>query len=194
MSPRPGVMGRAVPGHELAILHADGNHANKGEIGQVAVKKGDPVMFLNYWQNPAATEAKFSGQWMLTGDQGIDEGDGWIRFVGRDDDVITSAGYRIGPGPIEDCLLKHGAVQQAAVVGKPDPARTEIVTAFIVLKDGVEPTEDLKSEIQDHVRTLLAAHEFPREIHFTDALPVTTTGKVMRRVLRDRLIVEEDGR
>ncbi len=194
MEPRPGVMGRAVPGHALAILRADGSRAEKGEIGQIAVRKGDPVMFLNYWQNPEATEAKFIGQWMLTGDQGIDEGESWIRFVGRDDDVITSAGYRIGPGPIEDCLLKHEAVQQAAVVGKPDPSRTEIVTAFIVLKTGVKPTEDLKSAIRDHVRTRLAAHEFPREIHFTDALPVTTTGKVMRRVLRDRLIAQGETR
>ncbi|MCO6187456.1 acyl-CoA synthetase [Rhizobium sp. L1K21] len=189
--PRPGVMGRAVPGHQLAVVDAEGNAVPKGAAGQLAVKKGDPVMFLNYWQNPEATESKFIGDWMLTGDQAIHEGDGWLRFIGRDDDVITSAGYRIGPGPIEDCILRHDAVRLAAVIGKPDAARTEIVVAFVVLKDGIQPSEDIKTDIQNHVRHRLAAHEFPREIHFTDELPVTTTGKIMRRVLRDRLTEEE---
>lgn len=190
MEPRPGIMGRAVPGHEIAILDAEGNRMAKGGVGQVAVKIGDPVMFLNYWNNPEATAAKFIGEWMLTGDQGTDEGEGWLRFLGRDDDVITSAGYRIGPGPIEDCLLKHDSVKLAAVAGKPDAERTEIVTAFIVLKDGFAENDVLKRDIQDHVRQRLAAHEFPREIFFVDELPVTTTGKVMRRVLRDRLVQE----
>ncbi len=192
MEPRPGIMGRAVPGHTLAVLRRDGSIADQGEVGQIAVKKGDPVMFLNYWQNPGATKAKFIGDWMLTGDQGIDEGDGWLRFIGRDDDVITSAGYRIGPGPIEDCLMRHDAIRQAAIIGKPDARRTEIVTAFIVLKDGQEPSETLKADIQNHVRNRLAAHEFPREIHFIAELPVTTTGKVMRRVLRDQVAQPEE--
>lgn len=187
MKARPGIMGRAVPGHELAVINPDGSPALPGTIGQIAVKKGDPVMFLQYWQNSQATDAKFIGDWMVTGDEGIDEGGGWIRFVGRDDDVITSAGYRIGPGPIEDCLLKHQAVRLATVVGKPDRDRTEIITAFLVLNEGFQGNDALKADIQNHVKTRLAAHEFPREIHFVEELPVTTTGKVMRRVLRDRL-------
>jgi acetyl-CoA synthetase len=145
------------------------------------------VMMLNYWNNPKATKDKFIGKWMLTGDMGVVETDGWIRFVGRDDDVITSAGYRIGPGSIEDCLMRHPSVKIAGVVGKPDETRTEIVVAFVVLTDGISSSDDLILELQTHVKTRLAAHEYPREIHVLDELPVTTTGKVMRRKLRDLL-------
>jgi acetyl-CoA synthetase len=122
---------------------------------------------------------------MTTGDQGILDEDGYIHFVGRDDDVITSAGYRIGPGEIEDCLIRHPAVALAAVVGKPDPVRTEIVKAFVVLKHGQSPSEQLSAEIQAFVRSRLSAHEYPREISFRSNLPLTTTGKVIRRLLRD---------
>ena len=128
-----------------------------------------------------------AGQFLLTGDLGLCDADGFIRFVGRNDDVITSAGYRIGPAPIEDCLLRHPAVSMAAVVGAPDAARTEIVMAFIVLNAGFVPDETLVRELQQHVRTRLAAHEYPREIRFVDALPMTPTGKVMRKELRARL-------
>ncbi|MCB1472370.1 MAG: AMP-binding protein, partial [Rhodobiaceae bacterium] len=138
-----------------------------------------------YWGNPAATTAKFVGDWMLTGDQGLCDPDGYIHFVGRDDDVITSAGYRIGPGEVEDCLISHPAVALAAVVGKPDPVRTEIVKAFVVLKPGNAASDDLAADIQAYVRQRLAAHEYPREIAFRDTLPLTTTGKVIRRLLRD---------
>jgi acetyl-CoA synthetase len=120
----------------------------------------------------------------MTGDIGVMDADGFIRFVGRNDDVITSAGYRIGPGPIEDCLLGHPAVRMAAVVGIPDATRTEIVKAFIVLNAGFAPGEALVREIQDHVRTRLAAHEYPRAIEFVESLPMTATGKIVRRELR----------
>jgi acetyl-CoA synthetase len=123
---------------------------------------------------------------MKTGDQGVVDEDGYVSFVGRDDDVITSSGYRIGPGEIEDCLIGHPAVALAAVIGKPDPVRTEIVKAFIVPREGVVPSDALVAEIQDFVRSRLAAHEYPREIAFLDELPLTTTGKVIRRLLRER--------
>jgi acetyl-CoA synthetase len=183
---KPGAIGRPVPGHTVAVIRPDGTPCAPGELGQVVVKRPDPVMFLEYWGQPQATRAKFIGDWMTTGDQGMVDADGYFTFVGRNDDVITSAGYRIGPGEIEDCLIRHPAVSLAAVVGKPDPLRTEIVKAFIVVKAGVAPTEALAAEIQDFVRTRLSAHEYPREIAFIDEMPMTTTGKVIRRVLREQ--------
>ena len=190
MPARPGVMGRAVPGHRLAIVGDAGNALPGGALGNIAVRRPDPVMFLEYWRNPEATAAKFAGDWLLTGDTGTMDADGWIKFVGRDDDVITSAGYRIGPGEIEDCLLGHPAVRLAGVVGKPDAERTEIVMAFIVLKDGCAPSDQLAREIQAHVKTRLAAHEYPREVAFVAELPMTTTGKIIRRELRTRAMAE----
>ncbi len=159
----------------------------------IAVRRPDPVMFLGYWNNVGATQDKFVGDWLVTGDTGIREEDGWLRFVGRDDDVITSAGYRIGPGEIEDCLIRHPAVRMAGVVGKPDPARTEVVKAYIVLNEGFEASELLKAEIARLVKTKLAAHEYPREIEFVADLPMTTTGKVIRRELRHRAHQERGG-
>jgi acetyl-CoA synthetase len=183
---KPGAIGKPIPGHVVGVIRADGSLCGAGEIGQIAVKRPDPVMFLAYWDNPDATRAKFLGDWMTTGDQGVIDDDGYISFVGRDDDVITSSGYRIGPGEIEDCLIRHPAVALAAVVGKPDPLRTEIVKAFVVLKAGVPPTDALAAEIQDFVRQRLSAHEYPREVAFIDTMPMTTTGKVIRRLLRQR--------
>jgi acetyl-CoA synthetase len=182
---KPGAIGKPVPGHEVAVIDTDGEILKPGEIGQIAVRRPDPVMFLEYWGRPEATEAKFIGDWMLTGDQGVVDEDGYFSFVGRDDDVITSAGYRIGPGEIEDCLIAHPAVALAAVVGKPDPVRTEIVKAFIVPREGVVPDDELIADIQAFVRDRLAAHEYPREIAFIEELPLTTTGKVVRRLLRE---------
>ena len=181
---RPGATGRAFPGHEVAVIRSDGTACEPGELGQIAVSRPDPVMFLGYWNAPEATERKFVGRWMTTGDQATADSDGFITFVGRDDDVITSAGYRIGPGEIEDCLIRHPAVALAAAVGKPDPLRTEIVKAFIVLAPGVAASEALAAEIQAFVRDRLSAHEYPREIAFRDSLPLTTTGKIIRRLLR----------
>ncbi len=191
MEARPGIMGKPVPGHLVSVVSDAGEELPVDTLGNIAVLRPDPVMFLGYWNNPSATEKKFAGDWLLTGDTGMKDADGWIRFVGRDDDVITSSGYRIGPGEIEDCLIKHPAVAMAGVVGKPDPQRTEIVKAFIVLKAGVAPSDELAKEIADFVKTRLAAHEYPREIEFVDALPMTTTGKVIRRELRTR--AEQEG-
>ncbi|UUX48445.1 acyl-CoA synthetase [Nisaea acidiphila] len=184
MEVRPGSMGRAIPGHEVAVVDDDGNPLPDGTQGNIAVRKGDPVMFLRYWNNQEATEKKFAGDWLLTGDQGIRDVDGYFWYVGRDDDVITSAGYRIGPGEIEDCLVGHPAVAMAAVIGVPDPLRTQAVKAYIVLKDGVDGTDALATEIQEHVKSRLAAHEYPRHVAFVAELPLTTTGKIVRKDLR----------
>jgi acetyl-CoA synthetase len=183
---RPGAMGKPVPGHTVAVIRPDGTPCAPGELGQVAVRRPDPVMFLEYWGKPDATREKFIGDWLTTGDQGLVDEDGYLTFIGRDDDVITSAGYRIGPGEIEDCLIRHPVVALAAVVGKPDPVRTEIVKAFIVLKSDVPASDALAAEIQSFVRTRLSAHEYPREVAFIDEMPMTTTGKVIRRLLRER--------
>lgn len=183
---RAGAMGKAVPGHTVAVIDEAGQPVANGETGEIAVQRPDPVMFLEYWGRPDATHEKYIGDWLLTGDQGFEDEDGYFYFVGRDDDVITSSGYRIGPGEIEDCLIGHPAVSLAAVVGKPDPDRTEIVKAFIVLNEGYEPSDDLTAEITEHVRTRLAAHEYPREISYEESLPLTTTGKIIRRLLRER--------
>lgn len=182
---RAGSTGRPVPGHEVMIQRADGSEADVDEPGEICVARPDPVMFLRYWNQPEATEAKFRGDWMLTGDTARRDADGYVHFVGRQDDLITSAAYRIGPVEIEDCLLRHPAVALAAAVGKPDPLRTEIVKAFVVLREGFAPNEDLADEIRTFVRSRLSAHEYPREIAFRDSLPMTTTGKIIRRQLRD---------
>lgn len=186
----PGAIGRAVPGHEIAVINGRGAVVS-GEEGDIAVKRGTPVMMLEYWRKPEAMADKFRGNWLVTGDRGIEE-NGVFRFVGRSDDVITSSGYRIGPAEIEDCLLKHPAIASAGVVGRPDPQRTEIVKAYVVLRDGFSPGYVLIADLQNHVKTRLAAHEYPREIAFVDTLPMTVTGKIIRKELR-RIAVEENG-
>jgi acetyl-CoA synthetase len=183
---RPGAIGKPVPGHRVAVIRPDGSPCAPEEVGQIAIARPDPVMFLEYWGKADATREKFLGDWMTTGDQGVADIDGYIRFIGRDDDVITSAGYRIGPTEIEDCLIRHPAVALAAVVGKPDPMRTEIVKAFIVLKSGHSPSDTLAADIQGFVKTRLSAHEYPREVAFIEQMPMTTTGKVIRRLLRQQ--------
>jgi len=192
MPVHPGSMGRPVPGHEVAVVGEDGHHVADGETGEIAARRPDPVMFLEYWGRPEATAAKFRGDWLLTGDTGRRDGDGYFWFAGRSDDVITSAGYRIGPGEIEDCLIRHPAVAMAAAIGVPDPVRTERVKAYVVLKEGHAASETLAAEIQTFVKTKLAAHEYPREVAFIDALPMTATGKIMRRELRRREVDAEE--
>ena len=182
---KPGAIGRAAPGHRVAIIDADGNEKPYGQTGMIAVATPNPVMFLGYWNNEQATQDKFIGNWLVTGDTGSIDDDGYITFVGRDDDVITSAGYRIGPGPIEDCLTAHPSVQLVAVVGQPDEARTEIVKAYVVLRDGCVPNEKLIEELKGWVKERLSKHEYPREIEFLSDLPKTNTGKIIRRLLRD---------
>jgi acetyl-CoA synthetase len=183
---RPGRIGKAVPGHRVAIVDAAGCEMPAGVAGNIAVERPDPVMFLRYWNNEAATAAKFVGNWLLTGDLGEHDDQGYIRFIGRDDDVITSGGYRIGPGEVEDCLLGHPAVRLAAVIGVPDELRTEIVKACIVLHDGIDANEMLVSELQNYVKSRLSAHEYPRRIVFVASLPMTATGKIIRRQLRSK--------
>ncbi len=189
---KPGAIGLPVPGHRVAVIDETGKSVTAGETGQIAVARPDPVMFLKYWDNLKATEDKFIGDWMTTGDQGVIDEEGYVHFFGRDDDVITSAGYRIGPVEIEDCLTGHPAVALAAAVGKPDSLRTEIVKAYLVVKPGYKPSETLSSEIRDWVKERLSAHEYPREIEFVDTMPLTTTGKVIRREFRERAAAETD--
>ena len=187
---RAGATGKPVPGHDVFVVREDGTETEPGEMGEIAVRSPDPVMFLGYWKADPATERKFltvpeRGTLLMTGDMAMRDVDGFIWFMGRDDDVITSSGHRIGPGEIEDSLTGHPAVSMAAVIGVPDPLRTQIVRAFVVLRDGFEPSDTLATELRAHVRANLAAHEYPRDIRFVDKLPMTTTGKIIRRMLKD---------
>ena len=186
MTPKPGSMGKPYPGHRVDVIDDDGQVLAAGQEGELAAWCDDPVMFLGYWNNEEATKAKITANWFRTGDVGYRDEDGFLWFVGRKDDVISSAGYRIGPGEIEDSLLGHPAVLQAAVIGKPDELRGQIVKAFVVLAPGYVAGSDLAEEIQQSVRRRLSAHEYPREVEFIDELPMTTTGKVRRIDLRAR--------
>jgi acetyl-CoA synthetase len=169
------------------VIDETGKEAKRGDLGEIAIKRNnDPVFFLEYWKNPQATKDKFVGDWGCTGDQGKMDEDGYLWYQGRTDDVIKSAGYRIGPAEIESCLVKHPAVANAAVIGKPDETRGTIVKAFVVLQPGFSGDQELVEKIQQHVRGRLAPYEYPREIEFIDALPMTTTGKVQRKELRRR--------
>ncbi|MDP6406462.1 MAG: AMP-binding protein [Alphaproteobacteria bacterium] len=183
-----GSLGKAAPGHVAAIVDDEGNVLPVGNEGHIAFRRPDPVMLLQYWQSPEATTDKYRGEWLITGDVGKCDDDGYFWFVGRADDVITSSGYRIGPGEIEDCLLQHPAVALSAAIGKPDPVRTEIIKVFIVPAEGHAPGPELETELREFVRERLAKHEYPREIEFIAELPTTATGKVMRRVLKEREI------
>ena len=175
----------------VAVLDADGAPLPPDQEGRIAIKAPDPVMFLEYLNKPEATQAKFTrdnsgADWLLTGDTATLDEDGYLWFVGRDDDVITSAGYRIGPGEVEDCLGAHPAVHMSAVVGVPDELRGQRVKAFVVLNAGYDGTGTLTRELQDHVKTKLAAHEYPREVAYVPALPLTATGKIKRKDLREQ--------
>lgn len=188
---RAGSMGRPYPGHRVALIDEDANVVPTGSTGEIAVHRYhidndiDPVFFLEYWRNPQATRGKFSGDWCRTGDLARIDDHGYLWYEGRADDMFKAAGYRIGPGEIENCLVKHRAVLNAAVVPKPDAERGALVKAFVVLGAGIEQSSALVEELQRHVRGRLAPYEYPKEIEFIDQLPMTTTGKVQRRVLRD---------
>ena len=199
---RPGSMGKGYPGHRIAVIDEEGQECPPGVPGDVALNRfdihrhPDPIFFLGYWKNPAATSAKFTGDWCRTGDLATRDEDGYLWYEGRADDVFKAAGYRIGPGEIENCLLKHPAVANAAAVPKPDRERGSVVKAYVVLAPdfvaartrSVGSADDfdarLVAELQAHVKGKLAPYEYPKEIEFIDALPMTTTGKVQRRVLR----------
>jgi acetyl-CoA synthetase len=189
---KAGSMGRPYPGHRITVIDDTGNEVPRGEVGDIAVNRcwldgtPDPVFFLEYYKNPQSTQKKFSGDWCRTGDMAKMDDDGYLWYQGRSDDVFKSAGYRIGPSEIENCLVKHAAVANAAVVPSPDETRGAIVKAYIVLAAGYAPSKELEAAIQQHVRQFLAPYEYPKEIEFIDQLPMTTTGKVQRRVLRLR--------
>jgi acetyl-CoA synthetase len=186
MAVKPGSMGRAYPGHKVALLDPDGQILPAGEAGEISVQKNTPVMFLRYWNKPEATTAKFCNDWMRTGDLATSDEDGYLFFKGRSDDIISSAGYRVGPTEIEECLLGHPAVSLAAVIGVPDEMRGNIVKAFIQLAKGYSESDALKNELQNHVKQRLAAYEYPRLIDFVQEIPTTTTGKIKRDELRQR--------
>jgi acetyl-CoA synthetase len=189
---KPGSMGRPYPGHRITLVDDDGNEVGAGEPGEIAVNRiapdgtPDPVFFLEYFKNPEATQRKYTGDWCRTGDVATRDEDGYLWYQGRADDMFKAAGYRIGPSEIENCLVKHPAVANCAVVPSPDEVRGNIVKAFIVLASGHQPSGALETSLQEHVRKFLAPYEYPKEIEFLDALPMTTTGKVQRKVLRDR--------
>ena len=190
---KSGSIGKPVPGHNVVLLNEDRNICKIGERGEVAIRRPDPVMFLEYWADDKATGEKFSDEWMLTGDQCIQDDEGYFHFVGRDDDIISSAGYRLGPGEIEDCLNSHPAVKLAAAVGKPDELRGDIIKAYIVLSDPYLARKNsaaLMREIQVLVKERLAANIYPHEIEAVDEIPLTTSGKVIRRIFRQRAIDE----
>jgi acetyl-CoA synthetase len=182
---RPGSMGRAIPGHCVEIVDDAGRVLRPGTPGVVAVRRPDPVMFLSYWRNPEATAEKFRGDWCLLGDVATKDEEGHFWFSGRDDDIISSAGYRIGPGEVEECLAKHPAVALAGVIGSPDPIRGEVVAAFFVPASGHAPSPALAAEIQMFVKERLSAHEYPRRVHFIEEMPMTVTGKIRRVELRE---------
>jgi acetyl-CoA synthetase len=199
---RPNSMGRPYPGHRVAVIDEDGRECPPGQTGEVAVHRfdvhgdSDPILFLGYWKNDDATRRKFTGDWCRTGDLATRDAQGYLWYQGRADDVFKAAGYRIGPSEIENCLVKHPAVVNAAVVPKPDADRGALVKAYVVLAPQVVEARaittrgkesfdaDLVAELQSHVRDKLAPYEYPKEIEFIEALPMTTTGKVQRRVLR----------
>jgi len=189
---KPGSMGRPYPGHRIAVIDDAGHELPAGEQGEVAVNRiapdgtADPVFFLEYFGNAEGTQRKFTGDWCRTGDVAVIDADGYLWYRGRADDMFKAAGYRIGPSEIENCLIRHPAVANAAVVPSPDETRGNVVKAFLVLAPGHVPTAALEDEIRQHVRSHLAPYEYPRLIEFIDALPMTTTGKVQRKVLRDR--------
>ncbi|MFC6939597.1 acyl-CoA synthetase [Salinirubellus sp. GCM10025818] len=197
--PRPGSMGKPVPGHEVAVVDPEtGEERATGEVGEIAVRRGpdaaygdDPVIFREYWNQPEKTEATRVGEWHLTGDLGYRDPEGYLWFKSRDDDVIITAGYRVGPGEVERAILEHPDVEQVGVIGVPDETRGEVIKAFVQPIPGVTGDDALREAIRDLVRENLARHEYPREIEFMDGLPQTTTGKIQRRELRAREGVED---
>ncbi|MBW2593815.1 MAG: AMP-binding protein [Deltaproteobacteria bacterium] len=179
-----GAVGKPVPGHVVDIIDESGRILPPGELGEIAVKRPDPVMFLKYWNNPEATRKKFAGDWLKTGDYAQKDDQGHFWFSGRRDDLIESGGFRIGPGEIEDCLMSHKDIALVCVVGVPDKVRGEIVKAFIVPAKGVAPNDVLKNQIQDYVKKKLEAHAWPRKITFLKEMPMTKTGKIRKEILK----------
>jgi acetyl-CoA synthetase len=183
---KPGSMGVPAPGPNATVIDEDGNPVGPGGLGEIAVPVGNPGIFDGYWKDPELTRAVFSGKWYRTGDLARVDEEGYLFFEGRADDIILSAGYRIGPFEVEDALVAHPAVAEAAVVGSPHPERGEIVKAFIILSPGYEPSPELVRELQEHVKRVTAPYKYPREIEFVSELPKTSSGKIKRAELRRR--------
>jgi acetyl-CoA synthetase len=191
---RPGSMGKPTPGFDVHVVDEQGEPVGVGEEGHIAVRVAPkrPVgMFSGYWKDPDATAAAFHGGWYYTGDKARRDEDGYLWFESRADDVITSSAYRIGPFEVESALIEHPAVAEAAVVGKDDPQRTQLVTAFVILTPGHEPSDALATELQNHVKRTTAPYKYPRLVYFVDELPKTVSGKIRRTELRDWLRDDE---
>jgi acetyl-CoA synthetase len=178
-------MGKAYPGHRIKIINESGQVLPAGRVGEIAIHQSDPGMFIGYWGDSEATEEKFIGPWMCTQDLAIKDEEGYFWYKGRKDDVITCAGYRIGPTEVEKCIFNHPAVNDVAVVASPDSVRGNIVKAFVRLNPDVGPSQTIQDEIQTLVKENLAAYEYPREIEFVDDFPRTVTGKIQRHILRE---------
>ncbi len=186
---RPGSMGKPTPGNDVDVVSDDGVRLGPGEEGNIALatEPERPIGLMpGYWRDDDANAEVFHDGWYFTGDRAVKDEDGYLWFVSRSDDVIISASYRIGPFEVESALVEHPAVVESAVVGKPDPDRTSIVKAFVVLAPGHEGTDALARELQDHVKTVTAPYKYPREIEFVDSLPKTISGKIRRSELRER--------
>lgn len=180
----PGSMGRAIPGHTVGIINPEGDEVASGEYGEIAIQRPDPSLFLEYWQNQKATQKRYNGDWFLTGDFGYKDKNGYFWFVGREDDVIETSGFRVGPGEIEDVIMKHEAVEMAAAIGIPHEIKGEVVKAYVILKKNVSISPELEQSIKDHVRNKLEAWAYPKEIEFVTELPIGNTGKVLKKELK----------
>ncbi len=183
---KPGSMGRAYPGHSVVVIDENGKTVADGTPGEIAVSDDDPTLFIGYWRQPDRTRQMRCGSWIRTGDFAYRDEDGYFWFKGRNDDLIKSAGFRIGPAEVEDALIHHEAVAEAAVIGSPDEDRGQVVKAFIRLHDGHVASDELVRALQDHVKTNLAVFKYPRRIEFVDSFPLTSTGKINRRALREQ--------
>ena len=177
-------MGLAYPGHGTTVVDDQGNELPDGEVGEIVTRGDDVTQFLGYWEDPDRTDDLRLGPWLRTGDLGLRDADGYFWYRGRADDLIKSAGYRIGPAEVEDCLIRHPAVAEAAVVGSPDADRGAIVKAFVRLAEDYAPSEALTAELQAHVKSNLAAYKYPREIAYVDQFELTSSGKINRKALR----------
>ncbi len=185
---KPGWMGLPYPGRTVALLDDQGAETAPGGIGEIAVRPGDPTQMIEYWGNPAATAARRRGGWIMTGDLAVRDAAGYIRFLGRDDDMISSAGYRIGPAEVEESLVRHPSVAEVAVIPAPDEIRGQVVKAMVVLAEGHRGGGELTAELQAQVKTQLAAYKYPRIVEYVDSLPKTSTGKLNRKLLAGRTL------
>ncbi len=189
MEIKPGSMGRPTPGNEVNIINEEGNPVKPGEVGDIAVHRSTPALFVEYYKDPERTAKAFRGDWYITGDQATKDQDGYFWFEGRSDDIIISSGYTIGPFEVEDALTKHSAVQECAVVASRDEIRGSVVKAFVVLRNSEDANkENIIAEFQEHVKKLTAPYKYPRRIEFVSELPKTTSGKIRRAELRQQEI------